>query len=742
MKPGTLQSRKSQHSRVKKQTRRSLAFFFCACIFAGFVPTALSAQTLELCDVTCAPNPSSSSYAGTVAARPKVLNARGYSSPVVARASLHAAAAIASSDTTVIGSQSYNYTIPILALPGRAGNNLVLNLYYSSRVWGVDTVNSNVTFNPDRDYPSYGFRLDYGFVETTNGVVVTEGDGTKHALTLSNGANLFDSTDGTYMEYNTQANTLTYRLGTIVQYQPFPSDSSLFRPISITDTNGNFVSITYVSGHDQLISTITDTVGRVINFNYMQDGSNRLASISQNLHPSGTQTYVTFTWGQLYGNGQSWYNFSGLTVAGAPDLNTALNVITQCTYANGTGYKFTYGDWGIITKIESLSSSGTTRNYISYNYPLASAGALTDAPAYSQQTISPDGTSTNTSTWQYSTTKNGTGLVTSMAVTDPNGTVTTTNLDPTTQLISSATIQNSSGATLQTVNYTWTTSAAGSVPSTVQTTNDAAQVSTVYYYYDSPQPSYGQPTLVQEVDFDGTIKRTEGNTYNNASAYVSRHILALPLRIATSDQAQHTTITDLAYDNTTLTSTTGAANHDDQDYGPSSTVRGNLTSITRYSSVTGPVRGVFTTSGSITRQIFYDSTGNQTTMQQDCCNQTQLNFSSATQYSLPDSVVRGPSGGPQFTTSYAYNFDTGQLLTSTNENGQTTQYQYDSIGRLYLLWPRSHQEGNRRHHHCLHLLRKQTNRGIYEWNSEQGVHLRGRGIGGDGGGRHHGLSSR
>jgi len=85
----------------------------------------------------------------------------------------------------VAGSQSYNYVIPILSLPGRAGMDLNLNLYYNSRVWDIDTINSTATFNADRDFPSYGFRLDFGYLEydvINDQYILTERDGTKHGL--------------------------------------------------------------------------------------------------------------------------------------------------------------------------------------------------------------------------------------------------------------------------------------------------------------------------------------------------------------------------------------------------------------------------------------------------------------------------------------------------------------------------------------------------------------------------------
>jgi RHS repeat-associated protein len=603
------------------------------------------------------------------------LNVRGTSNPTTALAG-----------PAVVGSQSYNYPFPpIIDLPGRAGLDLVLTPYYNSRIWDVDTVNNTVTFNADRDFPSYGFRLDFGYVEYAPGVpvtksqfIVTEGDGSKHSLKY--GGTIYNSADGTFLSYNKTTNVLTYKNGRTIQYVPFPSNPQLFRPVTIEDTHGNYISITYVSGQDQLISTITDTLGRVITFKY--DGSNRLSSITQALQSSGTMTLATFTWTTLYGNGYAWYNFSGLFVNAVPDLSTPLNVLASCTYANGTAYRLSYGDWGIINKIENLaasspvitipSTSNTVRSSISYNYAAATS-PQSDAPTYTQQTISPDGGTANLSTWTYAATKSGTGAVTSMIITDPNGNTSTTNLDPSTGLTSSVQLKDSSGALLRTVTYTWTTSGGASVPLSITTKlEDTGQQSSVQYAYDS----YGNPTTVSEYDFGGVLKRQTVTTYATG-AYVTQHILNLPTQVLVKDAAGNVAgRTDLAYDSTSpgLTPVTGAANHDDANFGAGFTTRGDLTSVTRYADAATPAGGV-------TRNFNYDTLGNLLVAQLSCCNQKVFNFSSATQWSQPDSIVRGPTSGPQFTTSYAYNFDTSLMASSTDENNQATNYSYDSMNR-------------------------------------------------------------
>ena len=641
-------------------------------MISTFFATHVRAQA-PVCDVMCTPDTSGPLYSGAAMARSSIRNARGYSSPIVARTQVRAAAGLAG-NTTVIGSQSYNYTIPILRLPGRAGMDLVLNLYYNSRIWDVDTVGSTITFNADRDFPSYGFRLDFGYIEVIPGteVILTEGDGTKRALPLQ-GSAVFNSTDGSNIVFDLSgSNILTYKNGTMVQYQQFPSNANLLRPVWVRDSNGNYFSITYLSGHDQLIATVSDSLGRVINFNY--DGSAHLTSLTQALHPSGTKTYATFTWGAPYASNQTWYSFApSLTVQGTP-TPSQITVLTGCTYPNSTGYRFTYGDWGIITKIENLSATGVTRSYVSYNYPLASQGALTDAPAYTQQAISPDGTAGSASVWTYAITKDDTGAVTTMAVTDPLGNSSITNLDPGTGLASSVQEKDSANTLLRTFTYSWTsTPFLGStvVGSLTTTLNDTGQQSSVQYGYDF----FDNVSDISEYDFGLQLKRHTVISYLNAANTGAPHIVNLPTQVLVKDgQGNVLARTDLAYDATSPLSVTGAANHDDIAYGAGFNIRGNLTSVTRYSNAAGGT-------GPVTRNFTYDTLGNLRAAQLDCCNQKVFNFSSVTQYSAPDSIVRGPSGGPQFTTSYAYNPDNNLLLNSTDENNQVTNYQYDSMKR-------------------------------------------------------------
>ena len=94
-------------------------------------------------------------------------------------------------------------------------------------------------------------------------------------------------------------------------YEQFPNHATLFRPVQIRDSNGNYISIVYRTdgwAEGQEIDTITDTVGRVITFNY-DATTHTLTSVSQ-----GGTTYATFHWNNSYA---LQYNFT-VSVRSAP----------------------------------------------------------------------------------------------------------------------------------------------------------------------------------------------------------------------------------------------------------------------------------------------------------------------------------------------------------------------------------------------------------------------------------------
>jgi len=111
----------------------TVLFLTLSALFLWRPPDRVHAQggPVPICDVTCSPDPDSGTYAVTIAARPKLPNARGLASTMVPREPRrHADSAM----SVLLGSESYNYAVRILNLPGRNSLDLNLALYYNSRV--------------------------------------------------------------------------------------------------------------------------------------------------------------------------------------------------------------------------------------------------------------------------------------------------------------------------------------------------------------------------------------------------------------------------------------------------------------------------------------------------------------------------------------------------------------------------------------------------------------------------------
>ena len=633
---------------------RRLAFPVAVCLFLVFMHSVMNAQIKPICDVTCSPGPDptvSSSY------RTLPINDRGIGGGIPRRHWPPRPTKAPKPAELVLGSSSYEYDVPLLFLPGRNGLNLNLAAHYNSGIWSEDTVHRTITFNADRDNPSYGFRVDFGFIDTqSTPYILTEPDGTKHLID----ADLLTTTDGSNIKFDTTQLTVTYKNGNVVFYE-YTSSSDLFlRPIKIRDTNGNVISIGYVPGREFSINTITDTVGRQVVFGY--DGSGKLISIT-----SGSKT-IAFSW-----NPTTYllaYSFSQLTVKNSPATGTPINVITGITMPDGTSTQFLYGGWGIVNRIENRSKTNALRSYISFLYPDPNAVSLLNSPSYTQKTVSFDGTETNTAVWHYSVTQDSVGNITSQTVTNPRGVVTTTTLNssgfPTqTQIFASS----SSQTAMQTLTTAWL----GNNPQTVTTTLDDGSQSRVAYQFDSN----GNATDIKQYNFDGSLARESVISY----ATIGANILDLPSKIVVKDSTGNTVSrTDIAYDEYSsfplMTYTPAAVQHDEQNFSASNTVRGNATTITTYSNAAAG-------SGAVTRNLTYDVLGNVVKVGGSCCVPQQVAFNSGTQYAYPASVATGPSGDAfALTSSSTYDMSTGLTKTVTDANGQQVQFTYDVDNRL------------------------------------------------------------
>lgn len=182
-------------------------------------------------------------------------------------------------------SGNIHWSTPLVSLPGRNGLDLNLTLHYNSLQWVK--FGSTMYFDPDwkTSYPvglSNGFNLGFpeiesGFVykttatDTTPAYVVTLPSGYRVPLRrvyVNGSQQRYEAVDGSNLYLTMQSGqlpTLYLPDGTQYVYGTTFSGTGTLRCTMIRDSNGNKITITYNSTG---LSTITDTLGRVLNFNY------------------------------------------------------------------------------------------------------------------------------------------------------------------------------------------------------------------------------------------------------------------------------------------------------------------------------------------------------------------------------------------------------------------------------------------------------------------------------------------
>lgn len=506
------------------------------------------------------------------------------------------------------GSSNFQFTAPVLSLPGR-GIDLSLAMTYNSRVW--NKAGNNMNYDIDRDWPAPGWNLGFGKLAGIGvyiGGMLIDGDGTRHPYSCnitiySWGTNVVGkTTDGTFIDYSYTTGTNGIMLygqasrpdGTRIDYN-VNGPSGLY-PTRITDPNGNYTTITYVNNQGPRIQTVTDTMGRTVTFHY--DSGNRLTAITAPALTSGTRTLVRLHYSQLTLNYSFAYPLTPVTREYYPWVIDAI-------YFPGTstGYWLSqsdnsYSTYGMLKKVserrgmtfsgsdpvppgqgtteQGTITAGTLTREEIYNYPLntsdttgTQASNLSEAPTFTSCTENwtRDGTSTmDQAVTQYSGNPNGTPRT--VTVTMPNGTTTTqysynspgSYLDGLLYLD-----ETKSGSTVLTSSTTsWEQGAYFSArPTETTVTNQNGQLTKTTFTYGSV---YNQVTDVRNYDFGGTtLMKSTRKQYQNSTNYTNRHIFNLPLviEIFTAAEAKVSRI-EYQYDGQTLTDTPGVIMQDEQ----------------------------------------------------------------------------------------------------------------------------------------------------------------------------------
>ncbi len=255
-------------------------------------------------------------------------------------------------------SRNYNWSIPLVSLPGRAGLDLGLTLSYNSLVWTKDA--GGVTFDADNGWPAPGFRLGFPTIEPKfynpqtgkYAYLLVTPSGARVELRQVGTSGVYESADSSYLQLTDGGGALTLLTtdGTRLLFAPLGGEYHCYQ---VEDRNGNYITAGYYS--DGRLQQVTDTLGRTLTFNY--DAYQNLQTITQpwkletEAVPNPTQD-TPHTWASFgYGDPLTLRPlFSNLAVIG-DQPGDQIPVLRQVGLSDGSYYKFSYNDWGQVWKV-------------------------------------------------------------------------------------------------------------------------------------------------------------------------------------------------------------------------------------------------------------------------------------------------------------------------------------------------------------------------------------------------------
>ena len=587
-------------------------------------------------------------------------------------------------------SANLNFTIPLLNVMSRNGKSYGFNLSYNSQNWRQDP-GGTWQFGRDLGY-GYGWRLSAGSITPIYDGIwqldhyeFTDSTGAQYRLDQNNNG-VWSSKESIYVYYDSNTGYLHFTDGSFWTFgctsAGTEQDSGTMYPMSMFDSNGNWINIVYEPGvglstdnTSSRIYTISDVRsygGNDYTFTYNNDPIPHLTGISNTI---GTSENYTFSYSENqplnspfspptgYGN----WTFLSSVKNGVP-------LTTSFTYdSTGTGeldaVTFPYqGQIGWTYGSFNYSGTRTYREVQGRSLTMA-AGATALNYGISYQTTSgitfhtysqvddPDGNSEKAFFFDSTTGDSGFGLQSALDNRPHH-------------------YPNTAGGHYET--YTWTTDPAGNpYLGTALVAEDHLNPTEVDKKTVQTKDQYGNVTQMQIFDYNfaSTPMRTYTNTYLNSSSYTSLYILN---RLATStvtDGTYTTTLANNSYDQTLLTNISSIYNHY-SGYGTSWTTRGNVTTSV-------------TPAG--TKTMAYDIAGNVLITNNNNLT-TTANVNSNTSYTMPSSITTNSltssmnwSNFLGLTSATGPNGDNGTIgyngaarpTTSTSPLGASTTYTYN-----------------------------------------------------------------
>lgn len=590
-----------------------------------------------------------------------------------------------------LGSRNFNWSLPLLSLPGRAGMDLNLTLSYNSLVWTKD--GSYIKFNADLGNPAPGFRLSLPtlqqrFLNSATGIyayLMVTASGGRVELRQVGTSNIYESEDGSYTQLdatNPSSPVVRTSDGTQLTFTPVTVNSE-FRCTQIKDRNGNYISADYNTTNGHLL-TITDTLSRVISFSY--DATDNLTAIRQTW-AGVTHDWATFNYGQVYVAPA----FGGGLQINGPN-NNYTTVLTQVNLQDGSYYTFNYNSaFAQVNRINRYAADAHLLAYTSYN--VNSSAGQTECPRFGEKREWAENWNNQN---EVVTTFNVAGDGSWSQQTEPDGTIYK-ELYYTSGWQSGLLYQAEFWSASVRKKYTtiaWTQDNTSLTyqknPRAIDThiyddLGNHRRVETIYTSYNLPNP-VALPTEVKEYAANGTtvLRRTTTTYFDagvNQQAYIDRRVLGLQREVIVYDgnnQAQSKTWFDYDWNNNDYWAPLPqAATH--HDASGTAIGRGNLCWIGRWD-----VTDINNSSKILNSYIKYNRTGSVIKTEDHYGRGTALSYTD----SFSDAVNRNTFAYPTTFTdadsysSYAqYNYYFAAVTRIQDPKGAVQTMTYDSATR-------------------------------------------------------------
>ena len=581
-------------------------------------------------------------------------------------------------------SRNYNWNVPLLGLPGRAGMNLGLSLSYNSLVWTKS--GPYIYFDEDNGSVSPGFRVDFPSIQgryfnaaiSQNAYLLMTSSGSRVELRQVGSSNTYESADSSYLQLVDNGNlTLKATDGTQLTYVRMNNE---YRCTEVKDRNGNFITINR-NGFGQ-ITTIIDTLSRTVAFNY--DANQNLISITQ---PWGGQTHTWATFG--YNNKTIQTGFSPKIVG--IQNNAVIPALIQVGFDDGTHYSFDYNAYGQVSIISHFAADNHQLGYTSYTLP-ASAD---DCPRVTERRDSAERWTGLNGVPAEVVTQYGTEADGACKLIAPDGTVYKEYYGTGWQQGLATQTEVWSGTSRK--KWTTTSYTQDDINLSYQKNPRVTEIN----IYDSdgnrkrktieygPYAQWGLPYLVREFAADGTTEiRHNFTDYNLDPVYVNRRIIGLVSAIYVSDT--HTWQTKIVYSydaaGDQLQATAAATTQHDASYGMGLIAgRGNVTSIAHYD-----VMDINNESKKLVMQLGYNTNGSAIFTRDPLGHQSSISYADSFSDGTNCNTFAYPTTATDadgFSSSTQYNYDFGALMRTQGPppagqtQGAIQTFEYDAAGR-------------------------------------------------------------